>query len=86
MARSKTVRSTISDKEIRQLVIERLRTLPSGKLIAIGSSGKSYSPEELMKEVQEKTDLGNKIIEVELEFLRLMKEEDFYEKYVAPHH
>lgn len=69
----------VTDKEIRQLVIERLRTLPSGKQIAIGSE-KSYSKEELISAVEEDSNLGKKIIEVELEFLRSMKGQNFYDE------
>lgn len=68
----------ITDQEIRQLVIERLRVLPSGKQIAIGGN-QTYSPDELIQQVEQVSDIGKKIVEVELEFLRAMKNEDFYE-------
>lgn len=75
----------VTDKEIRQLVIERLRTLPSGKQIAIGSE-KSYSKEELIFAVEKDSDLGKKIIEVELEFLRSLKGQSFYDEENAAYH
>ena len=78
MSRGNNVGKKITDQEIRQLVIERLRVLPSGKQIAIGG-GEAYSPDELIRQVEEGSDIGQKIIEVELEFLRAMKHEDFYE-------
>ena len=72
------MRKKVTDKEIRQLVVERLRRLPSGKRVAIGG-GQTYSSDELIQQVEQGSDIGEKIIEVELKFLRAMKNEDFYE-------
>lgn len=68
----------ITNKEIRRLVIERLRGLSPNKGISIGSD-KSYSKDELIKEVEKGTGVGNKIIEVELEFLQSLKDLPIYD-------
>ena len=67
----------ISD-DIRNLVIARLDSLPSDKKISIGSKGE-FSKDELIEHGKKGDDIGRKIVEVELEFLRAMKEGRFYE-------
>ena len=62
----------ISD-DIKQLVIARLETLPSNKKISIGSSGE-FTKEELIERIKKGDEIGEKIIEIEMEFLRAMKE------------
>lgn len=79
MAKTKVVSRKVSDAEIRRLVIERLRTLPSGKQISIGNEG-LLTRDELIKRVQSGDKLGEKIVEVELEFLRALKEGEFLDE------
>lgn len=63
----------ISDTEIKKLVIARLETLPSGKKVSIGDKG-SFTKDELIERVQAGDSVGEKMIKIELEFLRSMKE------------
>lgn len=63
----------ITDEEIRQLVIARLRSLSSGRKISIGSKGE-FSKEELIEKVEKKDKIGDKIIEIQLEYLRSFKD------------
>jgi len=60
-------------KEIKEIVIARLDAMPSNKRISIGSFGE-FTKEELIKRVKENDPVGKKIIEIELEFLRAIKE------------
>ncbi|MBI4453454.1 hypothetical protein HY636_02315 [Candidatus Woesearchaeota archaeon] len=60
-------------QEIKELVIIRLETLPSDKKISIGSFGE-FSKEELVEHVKKDDEIGKKLVEVELEFLRALKE------------
>lgn len=69
----------ISDGEIRQLVIERLKTFPSGKKISIGSDG-DFSKEELIAHVGQEDKIGKKIIEIQLAYLRSFKEGSLFEE------
>jgi len=71
------IKSTISDKEIRQLVIERLRNLTSNRRVSIGSLGE-FTKDELIRNVQENSEIGNKIVEIQLEYLRALKEGLFF--------
>jgi len=69
----------ITDAEIRRLVIERLKTLPSGKQISIGDKG-SFTKNELINRVELGDDIGKKMIEVELEFLRALKKGKLFDE------
>lgn len=64
---------SISDAEIRQLVVARLRSLPSNRKISIGSAGE-FSKDELIERVEKQDQIGKKIIAVQLEYLRALKE------------
>lgn len=61
-----------SDEEIRNIVVERIKVLPSGKRISIGAEG-SYSKEELVDHIQNQDKIGQTIIQAQIEFLRSMK-------------
>lgn len=61
-----------TSEEIKKLIIARLDAMPSNKKISIGSYG-DFTKEELIENVKNESEVGNKIIEIELEFLRAMK-------------
>ena len=65
-------REEISE-EIKEIVIARLQTIPSNKKVSIGSYGE-FSRDELIEGVKSGSEVGKKIIEIELEFLRAMKQ------------
>lgn len=73
----KKVIKKISDKEIRDLVMARLRSFSSDRKISIGSEG-DYSKEELVENVQGKTKLGDKIIAIQLNYLESLKNGSFF--------
>ena len=60
------------DEEIKQLVIERLKAIPSDKEISIGNEG-AFSVEELIEGVKKNDRVGQKVIEIQMEFLRSLK-------------
>jgi len=59
-------------EEIRKLVIARLEVLPENKKLSIGNFGE-FSKDELIENVNNNSEMGSKIIEIEMEFLRAMK-------------
>ena len=69
----------ITDAEIKRLVVERLKTLPSGIKVSIGNDG-SFNKEELIVKVKTGDSLGQKIIELELEYLRAFKKGEFFDE------
>lgn len=72
------------ENEIKELVIARLKTLPSDKKLSVGSSG-DFTRDELIEHVDKKDELGKKIMEVQMEYLRLLKEGIFYERNAVGH-
>ena len=57
--------------EMKELVLARLGTLnPSSKIILMG--GESLTVEDMMKEVENDTNLGKKIIEVHYSFIKMI--------------
>lgn len=57
------------DEDIRQLVIARLKASASGLKISIGGEG-TFSQEDLIKRVEAGDDIGQKVIEMQMEYLR----------------
>ncbi len=60
-------------EDVKELVIVRLDTLPSFRKISIGSFGE-FTKEELIDHIKKEDPVGRKIVEIELEFLRALKE------------
>lgn len=66
-------KQAVTDEEIRELVIARLRSFSSGKKISIGSKGE-FTKEELIERVRKEDSIGKKIIQIQLSYLRSLKE------------
>ena len=63
----------VSQEEIKDLVIARLEMLPDDKKISIGSKGE-FTKEEIIEHVKKGDLIGKMMIDIELGFLRDMKE------------
>ncbi|MBS3124404.1 hypothetical protein J4437_07300 [Candidatus Woesearchaeota archaeon] len=60
---------------IKQIIIERIKSMAPNVKIALGSSKEGFlGKDELLKEVNNNTVLGKKIIEIQLRYLRALKE------------
>jgi len=68
------------EKDIIDLVVARLQNLPSNKEISIGSSGE-FTKDQLIEHVRKADEIGQKMIAIEMDFLRSMKDGIFYEQY-----
>jgi hypothetical protein len=66
-------KNVLSDEEIRKLVIARLSVLSPDTSISVGSEG-SFTRDELVKSVEKGDKIGEKLAEVEMEWLRSFKE------------
>lgn len=60
-------------REIINLVIARIDMIPSDKFISIGSDGE-FTKQQLIEEVKNHSKIGQKVVEMQLEYLRLLKE------------
>ncbi len=63
--------------DVKELVIARLQVIPAGKKLSIGSFG-DFTKQQLIEHVQKQDPVGLKVVEIELGFLRAMKEGKFY--------
>lgn len=68
----------VTEAEIDRLVIERLKSQPSNLKISIGSDG-DFTREELIQAVDRHDELGKKIIEIQLNFLRSLKDGSLFD-------
>ncbi|MFH1439185.1 MAG: hypothetical protein ABIG89_01365 [Candidatus Woesearchaeota archaeon] len=62
------------DEIIKKIVLERIKSMSPNVKIALGSSGKFLDKNALLKEVSSGTATGNKIIEIQLRYMRALKE------------
>ena len=60
-------------EDLKNLVIERLDVLSPHKKIYIGSVG-TFTKDELIENVKQGNAIGQKIVDIELSFLRALKE------------
>lgn len=65
-------------KDIKELVKARLNVLPLNINISIGSDG-SFNRDELIEHIEKEDSVGEKIIQIDMEFLRALKKGEFYE-------
>lgn len=68
---------TTLDQDIKDLVIARLQTLPEGVALSMGSDG-DFTKDELIAHIQQGDEIGQKMIELEMSFLRGLKDGIFY--------
>lgn len=61
-----------NEEEINELVIARLKTMPENQKISVGSKGE-FDKYDLIEHVKQGDDIGKKIVEIELDFLRTLK-------------
>ena len=57
----------------KEIVIERLRQAPLTVKIAFGSMNEFMDRDELIEQVQKETEIGRRIVEIQLEYLKAFK-------------
>ena len=73
MAEEKLKKSEKISEDLKDLIIYRLDTLPEDKKISIGSIGEFFKS-DLIEHVRKEDEIGKEIVELELTFLRALKE------------
>jgi hypothetical protein len=68
------------ENDIKELVIARLQTIPDDKGISVGAYGE-LTRDQMIAHVKDGDDIGNSIVQIEMNFLRALKEGDFYSGY-----
>lgn len=64
-------------KEIKEIVKARLSIMPPDAVLSIGSFGE-FNRDQIIKEVENNTEVGKKVVEVQLEYLQMLKKGIFY--------
>ena len=70
------------EKEIQELVKARLSVMPDNVSVSIGANGETYTRDELIEHVNKRDDIGKLIIDIDMGFLRALKEGEIYEQIV----
>ena len=73
MAGYKNTKKILSDEDVRKLVMDRLSVLSKDTMISLGSDGR-FTREQLMESVKNGDMVGEKLAEIQLEWLRSFKE------------
>jgi len=66
-------------EDVKKIVLARLEVFPEDKKISIGSLGE-FTKKEMIEHVEREDEIGEKIAEVQLSYLQLLKEGIFYEQ------
>ncbi|MFA4815358.1 MAG: hypothetical protein WC924_03750 [Candidatus Gracilibacteria bacterium] len=67
------VADTLTDEAIRKLVTARLSVLSEDTIVSVGGEG-SFSRDELIEHVETGDKIGEKITQIEMEWLRSFKQ------------
>ena len=73
MAEEKEQQKELISENLKDLIIERLDVLPPHIKIHIGSVGE-FTKDQLIERVKQGDEIGQKIVDIELSFLRALKE------------
>lgn len=79
---SETSKEEISE-DLKELVIARLEVLSSDKRFSIGSDKKEFTKDELIEHVKKGNETGKKVVELELTFLRALKDGTLLDEILA---
>lgn len=66
-----------TQNEFRKVVYARIQSMPDGTTISIGSN-QNLTKDEILSHVESNDEIGQKFIEIEKEFLQMLKEGIFY--------
>ncbi|HLD85076.1 MAG TPA: hypothetical protein VI968_00815 [archaeon] len=59
------------NEELKKLVIKRLEVMPSNIKVSMGTLG-TFSKEDLIKNVEDDTNLGKFVVKMQIEYLKSM--------------
>ncbi|MFH1891018.1 MAG: hypothetical protein ABIJ91_05675 [Candidatus Kuenenbacteria bacterium] len=76
--KSKKTKNNELDKDIKELVKARLNVLPKNISVSIGKEG-TFNRDELIDHVNKEDNIGQKVTQVEMEFLQAIKTGELYE-------
>ena len=66
--------------DIRNLVMERIRAMSSNLQVSIGDDGKILTKDSMLRDVKNNTNIGKKIVKIQMDFLKDMASGKIYEE------
>jgi hypothetical protein len=76
--KNKNKSNILSDEEVRDLVMARLSVLSQDTMISLGEEG-SFTRDEMLERIKDGDEVGEKLAEIQLEWLRSFKDNTLYE-------
>ena len=67
------------DTDEKKLALARLEALPPNIGIAVGSEG-NFTKAQLLQHIEDEDEIGKQFVNIELEFLRALKEGSLFEQ------
>lgn len=64
-------------KELKKLVEARLSVIPEDAVLSVGSHGE-FTREQILKEIEKDSEIGKKMIEIQVKYLQMLKEGILY--------
>lgn len=62
----------MTNQEIKELVITRLKSMPENQKVSIGNLGE-FDKYELIEHVKKEDNIGKKVMEIQLHYLQALK-------------
>lgn len=75
--KNRKIKNNGLNKDMKELVKARLSVLPKNVSVSIGQEG-VFNRDELIEHVDKEDDVGQKVTQVEMEFLQAIKKGEFY--------
>lgn len=72
-------------KDIRELVLARIRAASGDLRVSIGDVAKGYSKEELIRSVEANDEMGKEVTDIQMEYLKDMAQGKIYSFNGNPH-
>ena len=66
------------DSDLKKIVLAKIENYDDDWLLSIGSSG-TFDKDEILKEVENETDVGLKVVEIQRDFMEDMANGKFYQ-------
>lgn len=67
-----------TQEDIRDLVLERINAMSSNLQVSIGDDGEVITKKEMLEGVKNNTELGQKIVKIQMDFLKDMASGKIY--------
>jgi hypothetical protein len=68
------------ENEIQELVKARLSIMPDDVSISVGAEGETYTRDELIEHIDKGDEIGKLIIDIDMGFLRALKNGEIYDQ------